>query len=42
VVQPAQNFGGLKCLILGEQQYFVWNTASQGRAQEFLMGGLKF
>jgi len=22
-------FGGPKCLILGEQQYFVWDTASQ-------------
>jgi len=21
--------GGAKCLILGEQQYFVWDTASQ-------------
>jgi len=24
-----KNFGGPKCLILGEQQYFVWDTASQ-------------
>jgi len=23
-----KNFGGPKCLILGEQQYFVWDTAS--------------
>jgi len=35
VAQPAQyvfggqKFGGPKCLILGEQQYFLWGTASQ-------------
>jgi len=29
IAQPAQKFGGSKCLILGEQHYFVWDTASQ-------------
>ena len=26
-----QTFGGPKCLVLGEQQYFVWDVASQSR-----------
>jgi len=33
VVSPkswgSKTFGGPKCVILGEQQYFVWDTASQ-------------
>jgi len=24
-----KDLGGSKCLILGEQQYFLWDTASQ-------------
>jgi len=28
VARP-KSFGGPKCLILGEQQYFLWDTTSQ-------------
>jgi len=31
VTWPAQNFGGPKLMTLGDQQYFVWDTASQSR-----------
>ena len=29
IIWGAKKFGGTKCLILGEQQYFFWDTASQ-------------